>query len=145
MKVVMGPRRHTCLAAALGLLACGGVAPNPSHPSFSGVPLVTLPSASGALRVAVRSSPQPPSRGLSLFELTLTDDSGAPAAGLVLAVQPWMPAMGHGTSVVPEVAETAPGVYEVSNVVLAMPGTWQLRTSVSGSQADTFAPSFEIP
>ena len=37
-----------------------------------------------------------------------------------------MPAHGHGTSVQPEVSETAPGVFVAAPLYLHMPGEWEL-------------------
>jgi hypothetical protein len=126
-------------------VGCAGSAKPAPEPSFDGAALLTLKSDSGTAEVAVRSSPQPPARGEDAFQFTLTDATGNPMPGLVLSVQPWMPAMGHGSSVTPDVRETQPGTYLVTNVVLSMPGSWQLRTSVRGSVKDSFAPTFEIP
>jgi hypothetical protein len=55
-----------------------------------------------------------------------------------------MPLMGHGSSVTPLVKETGGGVYEVSDVVLFMPGLWELRTTLTGEVSDHVAPQFEI-
>ena len=53
--------------------------------------------------------------------------------------------MGHGTSLVPSVMETSPGIYLVTQVGLFMPGAWVLRTTISvtqaGSSSDPDAPS----
>ncbi len=97
--------------------------------------------------MVVRTAPQqPPSRGLQEVELAVTDAStGAPETGLVLDVLPWMPAMGHGASIVTSVREDSPGIYVVTDVDLFMAGTWELRTNVSGAVTDYAAPSFEIP
>jgi hypothetical protein len=127
------------------LVGCGGSAKPAPAPSFGGAALLTLESDSGSLEVTVRSSPQPAARGEDAFQFTLTDASGKPISGLALSVQPWMPAMGHGSSVTPDVQESQPGTYLVTNVILSMPGSWQLRTSVQGSVKDSFAPTFEIP
>jgi hypothetical protein len=128
-----------------------------SSGDFPASALLSLSSMSGALRVAVRTSPQPPSRGGQSAQLTITDMTGAPAAGLSLDVLPWMPVMGHGTSVVPSIEETAPGVYTIDNIYFSMPGLWALRTTISplidqanapsnaGGSSDYVEPRFEIP
>ncbi len=118
------------LVAAVALLsACGGGAPSASdaYPTQS---LFDLLSDSGLQQIAVRTAPeQPPTRGVVSMQLTITDAAtGAPQVGLDLKVVPWMPAMGHGTSVKPTIIETRPGTYELENLVLFMPGTWQIRT-----------------
>ncbi|HEY4156710.1 MAG TPA: FixH family protein [Polyangiaceae bacterium] len=133
--------------ATLGLLsACsGGAAPSEANAEYSAAPLLDLKSDTG-LDVEVRTLPlQPPALGTSSVELTITDTATElPESGLDIKTVPWMPAMGHGTSVTPTVAETAPGVYEISGVVLFMPGTWELRTTLSGSVTDQVVPTFQI-
>jgi hypothetical protein len=113
---------------------------------FVANPLMTVSSESGQLEIAVRTSPQPPQQGTTDVELTITGASdGLPRDGLVLAVKPWMPAMGHGTSVAPTVAPGMNGKYLVSNVDLFMAGLWQLRLTISGPMEDNAAPAFEVP
>jgi hypothetical protein len=136
------------------LLAACSSAPAPS--GFPAQPAQTLGSRTAALSVAVRTSPQPPTRGNLSVEYTITDAAtGKPASGLSLAVVPWMPVMGHGTSVTPSVSEAAPGTYVIANVDLFMPGVWVIRTTISGASGDSAAaagvasdyvgPTFEIP
>jgi hypothetical protein len=144
------------LVASIGV-GCGA-APATATQGFSGQPLLAMPSKGGQYQVAIRTSPQPPSRGQLGVEYTITStESAAPASGLALTVVPWMPAMGHGTSVVPSVTESSPGTYVVTNVALFMPGQWVLRTTLSTEPAeagnatdagltnDYVEPSFEIP
>jgi len=99
--------------------------------------LATLTSSAGDLQVEVRTAPgQPPSVGLSTVTLNITDAAGTPQNGLSLAVVPWMPAMGHGTSVTPVVAATGKGTYRIYNVSLFMAGQWELRVDVRGTTTD---------
>jgi hypothetical protein len=136
--------------------ACGG-APTTASGDFPAEPILAMPSTSGALQVAVRTSPQPPARGKPSAQLTITDMAGAPVSGLSLDVLPWMPVMGHGTSLVPSTEETAPGIYSVDNIYFSMPGLWALRTTISpsmgqpsamsgtGASSDYVEPRFDIP
>lgn len=136
------------LALASGLAcACSSSSPDTSAPgSFPAAVLVSSMSAGGTLRVDVRTSPdQPPSRGTSSVELTLTDVRGAPVDGLTLTVVPWMPAMGHGTAVPPVVTPAGNGRYVLTNVNMFMPGEWDLRTTFEGSVSDHAAPALQIP
>ncbi len=123
------PTRTFVAAVALMMSACAGGAPasGDTYPSQS---LLELMSDSGRQRVAVRTAPdQPPTRGVVSMQLTIVNaETDAPEGGLDLKVVPWMPAMGHGTSVKPTVVETQTGVYELENLVLFMPGTWQILT-----------------
>jgi YtkA-like len=136
------------MAAAL-FLGCGSSAPaeGSALDQFPAAALMTLPSNSGKLSIEVRTAPQqPPSRGDGSVELVIRDaTTGSLETGLSLSVTPWMPAMGHGASVPPSVAETTPGIYVVSNVSFFMPGTWELRTTISNALTDYVAPSFQIP
>jgi hypothetical protein len=145
-----------CLAVSL-TMGCGA-APSVAENGFPAEPLVSLTSMSRQLQVALRTSPQPPTRGAQSAEYTVTSAAnGEPVSGLSLRVVPWMPAMGHGTSSVPSIEETAPGTYVVTNVYLYMAGFWVLRTTISGSMVDSgdtsqagassdyVEPSFQIP
>jgi hypothetical protein len=121
----MNPMRPALVAVlAACSAACTSSSPDEAAGSFPAAPLMTMMSTSGTLRVAVRSEPtQPPE----------------------LAVVPWMPAMGHGTSTVPQVTEQGDGVYHVDEVVLFMPGQWDLRTAISGADKDDLVVSVDIP
>ena len=114
-------------------------------PAFPATPLATVVTMSGQLHVEVRTIPQPPSRGLNTMELAIRDASGAPSAGLTISVVPWMTSMGHGASVTPTATESAPGSYVVTDVDFAMPGTWEMRTTLSGPVNDYVAFQFQIP
>ena len=110
--------------------ACSSASPPPTG-TFPVDPYTTTTSDSGALVIDVRTSPQPPSRGTNQVELTVTTASdGAPVDGLSLDVEPWMPAMAHGTST-PTVTPEGSGVYLVTEVYLYMPGVWELRTDIA--------------
>ncbi|RKH01775.1 FixH family protein [Corallococcus carmarthensis] len=98
----------------------------------------TATSASGRLRVEVLSAAVPLRRGVQVFQVRITDAaSGKPVSGVVLSVQPWMPAMGHGISEVPRVTAREPGTFEVSDADLFMPGVWELRFTLKGTVEDT--------
>jgi hypothetical protein len=125
-------------------LACSSASPT-TDGSFPADPYQTLTSDSGQLRVEVRTGPdQPPQHGLCSVELRFTDaKTGAPAAGDV-AVVPWMPAHNHGASVLPSVAPSGPGRYTVQNLELFMPGTWELRTTLTGATSDHATPTLDV-
>jgi YtkA-like protein len=141
-------RSAICLGVALATanVACGdGAMPPGPALSFAAAPDQTLTSDSGALRVEVRFSPNPPIVGSDAVQLSFTDPSGGPLPGLGLSVVPWMPAHGHGTSVDPTVTETAPGTFVATPLYLFMPGSWELRMTTSGTVDDTAKAVFEIP
>lgn len=132
------------ISLAVAAAACGSSGPAETT-GFGAAPLVTVHSQSGQLTVDVRSSPQPPARGTNDVELTINGSTdGAPVDGLTIGVKPWMPTMGHGTSIVPTIAPEMNGKYLVSGVDLYMPGLWQLRLTISGPTQDNAAPAFEI-
>jgi len=150
-----GVRRlaRAALLAALGI-GCG-TAPPPTTEGFSTQAIESLTSKAAQYQVAIRTSPHPPSRGMLSVEYTIAwSATGAPASGLVLDIVPWMPTMGHGTSTLPSISETSPGVYLATALNLFMPGLWVLRTTITGapgdaadagSTSDYVEPSFDIP
>jgi hypothetical protein len=135
------------LAASLGgaaLTGCSGETGGSSG-AFPSAALMTVPGAQGQVSLEVRTAPaQPPSRGVSSVEYRVTA-GGEPASGLTVDVLPWMPVMGHGTSVSPTVTEAGGGRYVIDDVDLFMSGTWELRTTITGADEDSAAPTFEIP
>jgi hypothetical protein len=123
--------------------ACSGGADSPT--GFQSQPYTTATSDSGALVIDVRTSPQPPAQGTNSVQLTITQASdGTPVDGLTLDVVPYMTAMDHGTST-PTVTPQGGGVYLVTEVYLFMPGTWALRTAISGAVTDNATPQINVP
>jgi hypothetical protein len=103
-------------------------------------------SLAGKLRVEVRTSPQPPNRGTTRVQLRVFDAAtGAAEPGLTVAAVPFMPAMGHGTSITPQSSVTPEGYYVLDNVSMFMPGRWELRIDFSGKVVDRAVPTFDIP
>ena len=137
--------RSTLALAGVALSACSSASTTETT-GFTASPLVTTTSTGGSLLVDVRTSPQPPVEGMNEARVTLTDSaSGAPVDGLTMAVVPWMPAMGHGTSLVPTVKALGDGVYEVDQLSLFMGGEWELRLTLDGPMHDTANPAFNVP
>jgi len=129
----------------LALAGCGGDAGGSVDDNFSIEPQQVIQSDSGTLRIEIRSAPHPAVRGVNRFRLDITGAAGAPAEGLQIAVQPWMAAHGHGTSVVPLVKPLGAGSYEVDQVYLYMAGAWQLRLTFSAPESDSAAPTLDVP
>lgn len=117
-----------------------------SSSAFPASPLATVTSAGGALTIEIRTRPaQPPSRGTCEAEYRVLDAvSGEPVDGLSLEVVPWMVSMGHGSSGKPTIAAQGDGRYVVSKLSLYMAGRWELRTTFSGSRADSAAPAIDV-
>jgi ABC-type glycerol-3-phosphate transport system substrate-binding protein len=133
-------KASVALAAASLLAAC--TASSASSDSFPS----TFMTDEGKIKVALSSSPeQPPYAGNDSLQLILTDpNTGKPIDGEQMSLVPFMPTMGHGTSVVPQCqAMGGGGRYVCDNVYLFMPGEWQLRFTFSGPVSDSAAP--DIP
>ncbi len=143
-------------SAAIFVAGCG----QPSAPSapalvFTGAPSLTVASGSGQLSIGVWWSPPQPTVGYDATQLAITDTTGAPVTGLTLAIIPWMPAHGHGASVLPTVSETAPGVYVATPLDFFMAGDWELMTAIvratdggnsdAGAIDDSADPTLEVP
>jgi hypothetical protein len=125
---------------SFALLACSNAGTNEKGSGG------TILSESGALSVTWECiSSETPARARNRFELYIeSTESELPADGLTLSMVPFMPAMGHGSSTVPEIDPMGRGKYEAADVVLAMPGVWELRTTISGAESDYAAPRVEI-
>jgi hypothetical protein len=142
-------------STAISVAGCG----QPSAPTapalvFAGAPALTLASASGQLSIGIWWSPPQPTVGYDATQLAITDTTGAPVTGLTLAIIPWMPAHGHGASVVPTVSETAPGVYVATPLDFFMAGNWELMTAINRPTGDAGSaeaiddsadPTLEVP
>lgn len=144
----MTPRLVLASACACALaLACGpsGAGRGDGGPTFPGAALASGTSDSGSLKWELRTAPnQPPQRGVFEAELRLTDPSGAPVDGLTLDVTPWMPSMGHGSSVKPTVSGQGQGRYLVDQLSCPMAGHWELQTAVTGAVTDTMNPGIDV-
>jgi hypothetical protein len=124
--------------ACLSVAACS--ASSDTSTEFPSAPYATFAVDVQPLTVELRTSPaQPPERGVMSVELRVKDAQGAPRDGLTLDVVPWMPAHGHGSSVIPLVTPEGDGVYRVDRLQLAMPGAWQLRLSMRAPDLDAHA------
>ncbi|HET9933313.1 MAG TPA: FixH family protein [Polyangiaceae bacterium] len=134
--------RYTFNELWLGLALLGGVA------CSSGAvepPPTVVASESGALRVEL-SSPDGIARGLNRFQFEVLEAADeSPATELEFRMQPFMPAMGHGSGGEPEVRSIEAGRYEFSSVLLNMAGRWQLRTTISGARSDYVVFDVDVP
>lgn len=134
---------------ALGAAACAGAnePPQAAGPvEFPAEILASLSSDAGRFVVTVRTSPQPPERGVDAVQLRVTDVAGQPVDALAIEAVPWMPAHGHGTSLHAAVEARGDGVYEVTNVYLYMAGLWELRSTLrlAADDSDTVTPVFDV-
>lgn len=145
------------LTAGLGAAGCnsGPATPTSAPLVFSGAPATTVASASGGLSIDVWWSPAQPIVGYDATQLAISDDNGAPVSGLSLSIVPWMPAQGHGPSVLPTVMEVSPGTYVAAPIDFFMAGQWELRTAITSAADgggadgaiidDTAKPTVNVP
>ena len=109
------------LFVALG--ACGTTSSNDDSGPL--VQVAEVSSQSGTYEVAMLAHSPSPARGSHTLELVVTSmQDSTPVDGLALTLVPWMPAMGHGTSIVPSVTPLGDGTYELDDVDLYMAGLW---------------------
>lgn len=110
---------------------------------------MTKAGSQGELTFKLMSStPAPPSRGNNDWSLQIVDTtSGAPVAGAIMTVVPFMPDHNHGTSIKPTITDQGSGMYDVNPVNLWMPGLWQVTVSATptGGTLDKAVFSFCIP
>jgi hypothetical protein len=139
VRYFLGVKVAVLLALAAGCTSVGTASDD--------APLVqvdSVVSTSGDIAVAMLAHGTAPARGMHDMQLVLTHVSdGSPVDGLSLEVVPWMPAMGHGTSLTPTVTALGDGVYEIDDLDLYMAGQWELRASF-GTPADKAAPALQI-
>ena len=134
-------------------LGCSSSQSSTSTASFQTAPCRSFLTDKGVFSVSLWTAPeQPPARGVNRVKLEVSDTAtGALADGLSVAIVPWMPAMGHGTSEVPTVLEQGSGIYIASNVNFFMPASWQLRMAFSTNEdgstgvTDSAYPTFDVP
>lgn len=135
-------KRHLPGLAAAFVLAASAGCSGPDSAASNPFPF-SVTSDSGALRIEV-AAPSPVVVGTSSVEVTVTSASDGKAMdGMKIAVEPWMPAMDHGTST-PAVKPEGGGKYLVTNLYLYMPGTWDLELSFSGPMTDHADAAFQL-
>ncbi len=103
--------------------------------AFDSTPLSVVTTDSGSYALRIFGPASGVLRGLDTLRIVITTSSGVAADNLDVVVVPWMPAMGHGASVVPSVEAVGGGAYVATDVALFMPGTWQLRITIDATDA----------
>jgi hypothetical protein len=98
-------------------------------------PNMSVTSASGALDfILVDSNPAPPASETNVWTMRITNSAGVSQPGVAATVLPFMPDMGHGTSITPSMAANADGTYTVQPLYLFMAGVWTVTfTTVPAS------------
>lgn len=80
----------------------------------------------GDLAIEAQIEPDPPRVGDNLLVLVVRDADGAPVEGASIAVEPFMPAHGHGSTAEPVVTDVGGGTYRAAPVRITMPGEWTI-------------------
>jgi hypothetical protein len=84
----------------------------------------------------VDATPAPPSDGMNAWTVRVTDGSGNPVTGATITLKPWMPDMGHGSSVTPQITPMGEdGMYQVTLIDLFMPGIWSNTFTIKTASA----------
>lgn len=105
----------------------------------------TLVSESGHFEAHVSAMPAEPVTGENTLHMHLMDPAGTALDGATVAVEPWMPAHGHGSPETSVVEEGSDGMYTISNVVYSMPGHWEVRIDIShGESRDRIVAEFDV-
>lgn len=141
-------RNLSVLWVSVAMAACGGSAPPASSDGFAPLPSAELVSSDSDLRVALHTvSGETPVRGNNRLQLMFAPKSAtAFSADPVLDVElsTFMPAMGHGSGQAPRLVEVQASRYTFDNVVLNMPGLWELRLHVEGDITEDMAFEFDV-
>jgi hypothetical protein len=130
------------------IFMCAAAACGTTDSSLNDGPLVQIADAtstSGAYDVTVFAHTSTLTRGNYILQYVFTSSAdGSPVDDLGVTIVPWMPAMGHGTSITPSVTPLGSGAYELDDIDLYMAGLWQLRTTTTADQPDDVAPTLQV-
>ena len=99
---------------------------------------------SGALDfVLLNANPGPPGIGTNVWTMKITTDAGVNQPNMAVGVVPFMPDMGHGTSVTASMNSNPDGTYTVKRLYLFMAGVWRVTfTTMPASGASDSADIF---
>tara|TARA_Y100000310_G_C20400681_1_gene677251 strand:+ start:60 stop:539 length:480 start_codon:yes stop_codon:yes gene_type:complete len=96
-----------------------------------------MSKVSGNITVTLTNIPGPPGVGINNATISITAPipSGGHThmslvSGTSITFEAFMPNHGHGTAQLPIIAETSDGIFDISNIVLMMPGIWEYRITV---------------
>jgi hypothetical protein len=127
------------LALSAAHLGCGS---DPEPDSHGGTKLM---SDNGTFALSLSPKPNPPVAGDNELDIVLSDAHGDHVQGAEISIETWMPSMGHGSGVVPDVSEVGGGVYHATHLTYSMPGAWQLRFAITaGGATDHATAAFDV-
>jgi hypothetical protein len=92
---------------------------------------LTKTGTKGYTFTLVQASPAPPAQYANVWTLKVTDPSGGSPSASQVALDPFMPLMGHGSDQVPTIAANADGTFTVTDVYLFMQGLWTVTVKVT--------------
>ena len=97
-------------------------------------PGIRAAGTSGTASVTIESAtPSSPTKGNNEWIVSVQDAQGAPMDGLTIAIAPYMPDHGHGSSITPQIAPLGGGKYDVTLINLFMPGIWTITFTLSSA------------
>ncbi len=129
------------LVALLGAASCSGDGATESGTSDAGAAPAEVRGDAGILVFSFEDAAF--REGESRFDLVLATKAGALVEGASVRVRAIMPSMGHEPTWDARVVEEAPGRYAVTELVLDMPGAWEVRLRAE-SEAGTDDASFVV-
>jgi YtkA-like len=142
---------------AFSLAACGSSSPLTTTDSGTGdvidcstdprvsqyAPNLTAKSQSGALTyILLSSDPAPPAAENNTWSMKITNDAGVAQPNVTATVVPFMPDMGHGTSIVPSMTSNGDGTYSVTPLYLFMAGIWSITFTTTPASGPTDSAAF---
>lgn len=102
--------------------------PAPARPDAGGTHALCSGAGAFGLRVTTDPSPVPLNQPFDLLVgVSRGCSAGAPAEGVELRVDGWMPEHRHGMTTQPRVTPVAPGRWRVEGALLHMAGLWELH------------------
>lgn len=152
----------SCLGCLASLAACGG---GDSSTPDANEALACVESGRGDIYAVglehmgsggkldfklMSATPAPPARNINAWQLQINQvTGGAAAAGASLIVTPFMPDHQHGAGahkVVSQESSTTPGLYDLSDINMWMPGYWEVTidATLPDSSHDTVIYKFCI-
>lgn len=134
-----------CMAACSGAGADSTSGEQLANADFSESAGAVASSTKNDLTVSLHSLPKETLvRGNNRVQLELRGEDGASSPELDIELETYMPAMGHGPSQQPELVEVSANRYTFDNVVLNMPGLWELHVHLSGDLRDELVFEFDV-
>jgi hypothetical protein len=103
-----------------------------------------IASDSGTYQLHLVDGDWTPAMGSNSLRVHLMGAEGH-AMAMDLAVEPWMPEHGHGSSAVPTATDEGHGTWNLENILFTMPGAWELRiTCTIAGVAERFVVAVDV-